>query len=262
MSYSAGLELLRARPYAGIGGLTTPIAHALAPVVGLAVVAGLHWVTLKNHRHVGLNAEGRVVAGLPEDFHGVHVGDVAPVSRGLRAIERGERDCKAHVRSGAGRTFKGADVGARELLDANPALAELLESDCSHGCLRYRRWIEGGRRGPKPLPGPGDGRFDSLNERLELKGRRRVASWLEAVHVTVPPSRRWADFADRLPALEEATGFRLELPAAAEAGARAGEGLKACSDRADDLAAELLAQARAGRITVAGRPLELEDAPF
>jgi hypothetical protein len=261
VSYAGGLEMLRARPYAGIGGLTTPIAHALAPVVGLALVAGLHWVTLKNHRRVGLNAEGRVVAGLPEDFHGVHVGDVSPVSLGLRAIERGGRDCKAIVRSGARRTFKGADAGARELLDANPALAELLESDCSHECIRYRRWVEGGRRGAKPLPGPGDGRFDALNERLELKGRRRVASWLEAVHVTVPPSRRWADFADRLPALEEATGLRLELPSAAEAGARAGEGMKACDDRADELAAELLAQARAGRIS-RPRPLELEDAPF
>ncbi len=252
MSYAAGLEVLRARgaaPWA-MGGFVSPLASTLAPVLAVGLVAaGLHWVTLKNRRRVGLDDGGRVVAGLPEEFHGVHVGDVSPLSRALREIDRGERDCKALVTSSAPRTFKTADAGARELLEANPDLAELLESDCSHECLRYRAWLAGGRRGPKPLPGPGDGRFDALNERLELKGRRRVASWLEAVHVTVPPTRRWADFEDRLPALE------------AEAGARAGEGIRGCADRADELSRAVIGQARGGRLLSRER-LELEEAPF
>lgn len=257
MSYAGGLEAMRARWGGGLGG---PLAGAAlaGPLLAGAGLAVLAWVTLRNGRRVGLDDEGRVRAGLPEDFHGVHVADVSPLSRELRQIDRDERDCVADVAGAAPKTFKTAAAGARALLEANPELAELLEADCSQDCLAYRAWIGRGRRGRKPVAGPGDGRFDALNERLELKGHRRVGSWLEAVHVTVPPSRRWSDFSGRLPALEEATGLRLELPAAAETSARALEDARACGDRADELHADAVGRARAGRISTE----DLAGVPF
>jgi hypothetical protein len=232
-----------------------PTFAALALLGGLV---GLHWVTLRNKRRVLLDRDGRIAAGLPEEFHGVDVRDVGPLSRSLRELATSESECAAEMSSGGARTFPSASVAVAELLDANPPLAELLESDCSKDCVRYRRWMNGGRRGPKPVSGPGDGRFDPLNERLELKGHRRVSSWLEAVHVTVPPSKRWADFSGRLPALEEATGLRLNLPARAEALELGHEGAGACADRHDDQAAELLARARAGRLEGAAS----DEVPF
>ena len=234
------------RSFSGPSGLGGPIALAAAPWWA-ALGLGLHWITLRNKRRVLIDRQGRIAAGLPDAFAGVDVRDVSPLSRSLKQIDEQSAECETPAAAGP-KTFRTADSAARELVDANPELAELLETDCSHDCERYRAWVRRGRRGPKPLSGPGDGRFDALNERLELKGKRRVSSWLEAVHVTVPPSRRWADFSDRLPALEEATGLSLNLPAQAEALHLDAGAQSACRDRADEEAADLIARARAGRL--------------
>lgn len=244
MSYFLqGLAELGRRP--GVGG---PLVASRAAWWAMLGLAGAHWVTLHNHRRVLLDKAGRVAGGLPDTFQGVDVRDISPLSRKLRALEASERECRTEVAAPRAKTFPSANQAAKALIAANPELGELLESDCSHECLAYRAWLNRGRRGPKPIAGPGDGRFDALNERLELRGPRRVGSWLEAVHVTVPPSRRWADFADRMPALEEATGLRLDLPAHAEDLARAELDREACADRADSEARDLVKRARRGRV--------------
>lgn len=129
-------------------------------------------------------------------------------------------------------TFRRKREATRALLDANPELAALVESDCGHDCSAYTDWAEKrGRRGPKPRARAGDGRFDALNERLERRTPgRKVASWREALDVTAPRSRRWIDFDERLPVLEEAAGMRLNLPARAEAVHRARLLAERCQD--------------------------------
>jgi hypothetical protein len=143
-------------------------------------------------------------------------------------------DCqRSAAREARPQTYKRKAEAVRALLDANPALAELLETDCGRReCADFTAWERRGRRGPKPRAAPGDGRFDPLNERWERRTPgRRVASWREAVTVTAPSSRRWEDFGDRVPVLEEATGFRLALPDRAEAIGRA----RAAADRCEEL---------------------------
>lgn len=237
--YRSGLLTLRRTSV--LGG-PAPLAWWL-----LLGVAGAHWVTLRNRRRVLLDAEGRVVRGLPREFEGVPVQQVSPLSREARAIaKKAARACSSSSRRP--RTFATSDAAVRQLLEANPRLRQLLEDDCSHDCVRYRAWLNHGRRGPKPSAGPGDGRFDALNERLELKGRRRVGSWLEAVYVTAPPSRRWEDFGPRLEALEEAAGFRLNLPAGAEVLELDEAAAAACQDRADEQIGDLFARARGAAV--------------
>jgi hypothetical protein len=246
------------------------LSSAIVPLVAAAAFAGAHWITLRNKRRVQVNRSGRIVGGLDGAFDGVHVQDLAPLAYNVRELQRAERQCKALVRKSTPETFPNAGDGARELLEANPELAQLLEEDCSHDCTDYRAWKRGGRRGPKPKASPGDGRFDPLNERLELKGKRKVGSWAEAVDVTVPPEslrrprrRRWEDFGGRVPALEEATGIRIDLPAPAEAIAQRADHVAACETRTDQELGELLRDARSGRVKVRKRRAELEgEAPF
>jgi hypothetical protein len=119
-------------------------------------------------------------------------------------------------------TFRRKREATRALLDANPELLQLVESDCGHDCTRFTAWADGGRRGPKPRARAGDGRFDALNERHELRTpARKVGSWREALAVTAPSSRRWEDFGPRVEVLEEATGLRLAGPERTEAIGRA-----------------------------------------
>ena len=212
-------------------------------------IFGARWVTLKGGKHVRIDGDGRITHGGPPEWEGVHVKDVSAVSRKLR--ELAAVDCTTECKS-CPLTFPVKAAGVAALLEAN---AELFEHTQRHGSgaeLAYRDWLRGGRRGKKPALKQGDGRFDSVNEAHELKGPRAVSSWLEAVHVTVPSSRRWADFSDRLPPLEDALGFRLNLPGPAEK-ARIGKQTAAeCNSRRDDLVDELLSGARAGRVPGGG----------
>lgn len=239
------------------------------------------WVTLKRRRHDGrrqrvlLDDEGRIELGLPDELIGAHIGDLGELRGQIRAIER--EGAAEETRLATGRappqTFA-HDDGVRALLEANPALVDFLENECSHDCLEFRKWIQRGRRGPKPKWRPGDGRFDAVNERLDKRGGRKVASWLEAVYTTPPPSRRWEDFPDRVAVLEEATGLRLELPAPAEAHDRRGGDVAEVRHRTDARIAAIVGLARTGRLRTTkkrGRPVhgpaapisaELEEAPF
>jgi hypothetical protein len=132
-----------------------------------------------------------------------------------RAMQRCFRSASREARP---RTYGVKSIAVRALLDANPKLLDLVERDCGGDCKAYTAWVNGGRRGPKPRARSGDGRFDALNERFEKRTPgRKIASWREALDVTAPRTRHWEDFAERLPVLEEAVGFRLSLPDRAEA---------------------------------------------
>lgn len=125
-------------------------------------------------------------------------------------VDRCERSARRAARP---TTFARKREAVRALLDANPDLGDLVDRDCGNDCRRYVEWTGGGRRGPKPKARAGDGRFDALNERWERRTPgRKVASWKEALDATAPSSRHWAEFADRVPVLEEAIGFPLNLP--------------------------------------------------
>lgn len=236
------------------------------------------WRTLRNGRRVLLADDGRIERGLPEIFHGAHVADVPALSRAVRELEREGKKAERAIRRRRPLTFKSHDHAVRALLEANPPLVDFLEAECSHDCVSYRQWLKRGRRGPKPKWSPGDGRFDAVNERLEKKGARKVASWLEAVYSTPPPSRRWSDFPERLAVLEEATGLRLNLPAPAEDAGQEAEDLAGVRHAVDQRIDAIVTLARTGRLkTRAGRLAqiadvagaevidlrpELEDAPF
>jgi len=132
------------------------------------------------------------------------------------------------------RTFKVKREPVRELLNANPRLRSFVESDCGSDCTAYRAWVNHGRRGPKPRARPGDGRFDALNEQFERRTPgRKVASWAEALDVTVPSTRHWEDLSERLPVLEEAVGFRLQLPERSEAVRRSRQYIERCENIPD-----------------------------
>jgi hypothetical protein len=242
------------------------------------------WVTLKRRRPDGgrrqrvfIDDDGRIDLGLPPELIGAHIGDLTELTGQIRTIEREGADEETRLAIGrSAQTFQ-HDAGVKALLEANPKLVDFLEAECSHDCLEFRTWIKRGRRGRKPQWRPGDGRFDAVNERLEKKGGRKVASWLEAVYTTPPPSRRWEDFPDRIAVLEEATGLRLELPAPAEAHDRRGVDVAAVRQRTDERIAAIVGLARTGRLrttkkTGGARSMgraptqtagaELEDAPF
>jgi hypothetical protein len=209
---------------------------------------GAHWITLSNHRRVLIDDEGRIVRGLPGSFNRVHVADVSLLGRRFRETEDEEQQCEAHVTGRRARTFRSVEDGVRALLEANPALFDYLEQECSHDCDRYRTWVRRGRRGPKPLPGSGDGRFDAFKVALERRGKRAISSWLEAVYVTVPPSRRWEDFPDRVQLLADATGLTLQVPDETQAVDTERGDVERCRSAADERIDALIALARESRL--------------
>jgi hypothetical protein len=215
---------------------------------------------LRKVRRIGLADDGRVVHGLPERYRGVHVLDVAPLSREVKKIEQARQVETKRIRRGKPRTFT-TEEGVRALLEANPPLVDFLEAECSHDCETYRGWVRGGRRGPKPKWHKGDGRFDAINERFERRSPgRKVASWIEAVYVTPPPSHKWDDFGGRLEVLEEATGLRLNLPLPAESRQLADQEAEQVLAAADDRIDALVDLARSSRLS--GKAPAVEDAPF
>ncbi len=133
-------------------------------------------------------------------------------SKREREVQSCERQALKETRPA---TFRRKAEGVRALLDENPDLVQLLESECGPDCYTFKRWEEGGRRGPKPA-GRADGRFDAFNERWSKKGKNKISNWLEGVYATVPSSRHWDDFEGRTVVLEEATGRTVHLPERAE----------------------------------------------
>jgi hypothetical protein len=215
---------------------------------------------MRGHR-VLIDDEGRIERGaVPRAWQGAHVRDVSELGRRWREIDTEEDACARGEGPRARQTFRSQAEALRELYDANPHLSEFVELEAKGQSERaYQDWVKGGRRGPKPRRARGDGRFDAINEGLERRGARAVASWSEAVRAIVPPTKRWEDFAPRLPFLEEATGLRLNLPAPAEelelGGGRGAE----CEQLGEGARERLLERARGGRLA---EPDQQEGVPF
>lgn len=218
------------------------------------------WRTLSNRRRVFIDDDGRITKGLPLDWHGSHVRDVPELARRWRQIDRDEQECAGG--GGRGRaTFGSQQDGIRALLDANPELEDFIELEAKGAKeSAYRTWVSGGRRGKKPELSKGDGRFDAINETLNLRGGRRVSTWKEALARTVPASRRWADFEQRIEMLEDATGLRLNLPGPAEELVDQGSTRAQCFAAGDRYRDDLVDHARRGRLAAAGD--DLGDVPF
>jgi hypothetical protein len=205
----------------------TSRAAGLAGIAGLAALAGLGWFVSSRAAPLAL------VVDNPRRSKRRRRRRRDTAAAAERAIATCERTALKGIRP---QTFRKKADATRALLDANPELLYLVESDCGRDCTAYKAWTAHGRRGPKPRRRPGDGRFDALNERLELRTPgRQVASWREALDVTAPPSRRWADFGGRLEALEETTGLRLAAPPRTEAITLARALAEDCRQGADDV---------------------------
>jgi hypothetical protein len=223
--------------------------------------AGVRWVTLSNRRRVLLDEGGRVRQGLPGMFHGVHVQDVSALGKQVRDIEREAAECEQSVGGRRAQTFRTTEQAVRSLLRANPDLVTFLEQECGRrSCDDYRTWVRRGRRGPKPRA-THDGRFDQIEVPLDLRGSRKLSSWLEAVYVTVPPSRRWDDFPERLQLLADATGLTLQLPEEAHVLVVEHSDAERCQATADERVDALIALARQQRLPGAGAQGD-GDVPF
>lgn len=215
-----------------------------AVLVGAAVISRLlggaerrpnPWRTVRSRtrERVFVDDAGRILDhdGLPETFRGVDYRDVPPVRRQIRRLEGERRRCKKRLPPAR---FRSKREAIAALLDANPALAEFIDSDGKGANdRRYRAWVQGGRRGPKPRLGEGDGRFDAINERMNLRGARRVSSWSEALDVIAGADRTWASLERNLPLLEEATGLRLNPPEPALERSAASQARTACLESVD-----------------------------
>lgn len=204
------------------------------------------WKTLKNGKRVKLDADGRIVAGLPSKYHGVHVADFGRVSkeeRDLLAVDCDEL-AKCHK---CVTTFTSKDHAYRALLDANPKLEELRSSEFGAYDAAFIKWQRNGRRGPKPTTPITDGRLDAINEFYDLKGKHRVGSFTEAIYHAIPGSRRWKDLPARLVPLEEAAGIKIALPDEALKLSAAGEDVEECRADVDARIAALFKGAREGR---------------
>jgi hypothetical protein len=235
-------------------------------------MAKRRWVTLRNKRRVQIDENGRIVRGISREARGVHVRDLSPFLHELRDLE--SADCS---RSSGGYAYE--ERGKREilrdrsgeaispryerkmeaveaLLESNPMLFEFVQENWGNDSQAYRHWLEGGQRGSKPQLGAGDGRFDPINLRFDLRGHRRCSSMLGALVVTIPGTYRWEDITpDRLWPLEEVVGFRISPPEQSLLLPMVREQVKEC--RAEKLERHdvLLETARHGR-------LPREDVPF
>lgn len=192
------------------------------------------WVTLKNGKRIKVDDGGRIVLGLPERFHGTHIRDLSKLSHDEREIEGIDCSDVGHCHT-CHKTFRTKDEAVAALLQANPQLQELRDSEFGAYDLEFLKWQRGGRRGPKPRTQITDGRLDAINEHFELRGAARVASFAEAIYWAVPSSRRWEDLeGERLQALSEAAGFEVQPPAEtlqAEAGRMSEDECRADVDR-------------------------------
>lgn len=222
---------------------------------------GARWVTLSNRRRVLLDEEGRIRQGLPGIFDGVHVQDVSALGRQVRDIEREAGECERSVGGRHARTFRTTEQAVRSLLSANPDLVTFLEQECGRrSCDDYRTWVRRGRRGSKPRA-THDGRFDQIEVPLDLRDGRKLSSWLEAVYVIVPPSRRWEDFPERLQLLADATGLTLQLPEEAHVLVVGEEDAERCQATAEERVDALIALAREARLQGVETPAD-DGVPF
>jgi hypothetical protein len=226
----------------------------------------MRWVTLGNHRKVALDNNGRVVRGFPQDARGVHVRDLSPFMKEYRDLTSancslGPEGTQYHQTRGGrevllGRggevlpaRFETRDEALEALLRDNPHLENFVQDNWGNDSQSYKNWVLGGRRGPKPQLGRGDGRFDPINVSHNLTGARRCSSYLEALFVSMPSSRRWEDLTqNQLWPLSECVGFEVYPPSEAYRLPNARIEREVCEFEKAARTEDLLDRARQGRL--------------
>ncbi len=221
------------------------------------------WITLKNGKRLKLDTDGRIVAGMPPKYHGVHVADLTKLAHDERQLEGIDcDDLRAHCHT-CKKTFRTKDEAFLALLHANPQLDALRTSEFGQYDLAFLKWTRNGRRGPKPTTPITDGRLDAINEHYDLRGRNRVGSMTEAIYYSIPSSHRWEDLEARLVPLEEMSGLKVNLPDEALRLSVAKLDAAACAEQVDARLEALFAAAKAGRLEEGAPPAPATDAvPF
>jgi hypothetical protein len=223
------------------------------------------WITLSNRRRVQVDERGRIVKGISRDARGVHVRDLpafmgehreltgTDCQRGADYSLRTDRARRETLRDRQGRVvsprYQRKDEAIEALFRANPPLLDFVQANWGSDSQAYQQWLRGGMRGPKPQLMAGDGRFDPINVRWNLRGPRRCSSFLEALYVTVPSTYRWEDITpDRLWPLEECVGFRLDPPEEAVLRPAVRQAVEACQSEKEERLGDLLATSRRSRL--------------
>ncbi len=217
------------------------------------------WRTLKNGKRVKLDAEGRIVAGMPSKYHGVHIKDLSKLTHDERTLTGIDCEETGHCHT-CKKTFRTKDEAYLALLHANPKLDELRQSEFGAYDQAFVKWQRGGRRGPKPRTKITDGRLDAINEYYDLRGAARVGSFTEAIYHAIPSSKRWEDLEPRLQPLGEAAGMKINPPDEAVRLSVGKMDVEACRDDVDRRLAELFDEAKAGRLGEADD--QAEAVPF
>jgi phage tail protein X len=219
------------------------------------------WRTLKNGKRIKIDAEGRIVAGMPTKYHGTNIRDLSRLSHEERELEKIDCEDVGHCHT-CRKTFRSKDEAVSAILQANPQLHELQQSELGAYDVAFLKWQRGGRRGPKPRTPITDGRLDAINEYYDLRGAARVGSFTEAIYHAVPSSKKWEDLEPRLKPLEEAAGVPVHLPDEALRLSVAKLSVEDCAADVDRRLAELFARAKAGPLEDAPPPASGDDVPF
>ena len=223
------------------------------------------WITLHNKRRVKIDRHGRIVQGIAREARGVHVRDISPFMAEYRDLEASACDSTGEyqytrrkngaeiLRDRNGRTlparFPRKEIAIEALLDANPELYDFVQYNWGSDSQAFKQWITHNQRGPKPQSSIGDGRFDPINVRFNLRGHHRCGSLLEALYITIPQSHRWEDITpDQLWPLEEVVGFRITPPLEALRLPITREMVTTCQIERKERKADLLERARHGRL--------------
>jgi hypothetical protein len=244
---STELHRSRARPSVRPRAETTPLEPG-------------RWRTLGNGKRIKLDADGRIVAGMPRRYRGTHVGDLSQLSHEERELQGIDCADVGAICPTCRQTFPTKDAAFLAILEANPELHALQQSEYGAYDAAFLKWQRGGRRGPKPRTRITDGRLDAINEFYDLRGADRVGSFTEAIYHTIPSSRRWEDLPPRLRQLSEASGLDVQPPDESNAIEVAKQGAADCADEVDRRLGELFERAQAGRLD--GDEPDDEEAPF
>jgi|SRR5262245_3036266 len=220
-----------------------------------------NWRTLRNGKRIKISADGRIVAGMPSRYHGTHIRDLSKLTHEERQLTGIDCDDIGHCHT-CKKTFRTKDEAFLAIMEANPRLHELQQSEFGNYDVEFLKWQRGGRIGRKPRTPITDGRMDAINEYYDLRGAARVGSFTEAVFHAIPTSKRWEDLEPRLKVLEEAAQLKINPPAEALRLSAAKLSVEECRQRVDEQLAALFEKAKGGRLEETEAPAAAGGVPF